>query len=44
MVFEKFSSADLSTIAREKSYDYLLIMYMQKFDFRLSQLPVPAYK
>ena len=25
-------SADLSQIAREKSCDYLLIIYMQKFD------------
>ena len=34
MLFEKFTSADLSQIAREKSCDYLLIvhMYMQKFD------------
>ena len=33
MLFEKFTSADLSQIARE-SCDYLLIvhMYMQKFD------------
>ena len=28
----KFTSADLSQIAREKSCDYLLIIYMQKFD------------
>ena len=34
MLFEKFTSADLSQLAREKSCDYLLIvhMYMQKFD------------
>ena len=32
VVFEKFTSADLSQISREKSCDYLLIIYMQKFD------------
>ena len=32
LAFEKFTSADLSQIAREKSCDYLLIIYMQKFD------------
>ena len=34
MLFEKFTSADLSQIPREKSCDYLLIvhMYRQKFD------------
>ena len=31
VVFEKFTSADLSQIAREKSSDYLLIMHIQKF-------------
>ena len=30
VVFEKFTSADLSQIAREKSCDYLLIIYMLK--------------
>ena len=30
VVFEKFTSADLSQIAREKSYDYLLIIHVQK--------------
>ena len=30
-VFEKFTSAYLFQIAREKSFDYLLITYMQKF-------------
>ena len=33
VVFEKFTSADLSQIARDKSCDYLLIIYMQKFNF-----------
>ena len=33
VVFEKFTSADLSQIARDKSCDYLLIIYMQKFHF-----------
>ena len=33
VVPEKITSADLSQIAREKSSDYLLITYMQKFDF-----------
>ena len=36
VVFEKFTSADLSQIAREKSCDYLLIIYMQKFDSNFS--------
>ena len=31
VVFEKFTSADLSQIAREKSCDYLLIIHIQKF-------------
>ena len=31
MVFEKFTSADLSQITREKSCDYLLIIHIQKF-------------
>ena len=31
VVFEKFTSADLSQIAREKSCDYLLITHIQKF-------------
>ena len=31
IVFEKFTSADLSQIAREKSCDYLLIIHIQKF-------------
>ena len=30
VVFEKFTSADLSQIAREKSCDYLLIIHIQK--------------
>ena len=30
VVFEKFTSADLSQIARETSCDYLLIIYMLK--------------
>ena len=30
-VFEKFTSAYLFQIAREKSCDYLLIIYMKKF-------------
>ena len=30
-VFEKFTSAYLFQIAREKSRDYLLIIYVQKF-------------
>ena len=30
-VFEKFTSAYLFQIAQEKSGDYLLIMYMEKF-------------
>ena len=30
--FEKFTYADLSQIAREKSYDYYLIIYNQKYD------------
>ena len=30
MVFEKFTSADLSQIARAKPCDYFLIIYMQK--------------
>ena len=29
--FEKFTSADLFQIAREKSCDYLLIIHIQKF-------------
>ena len=33
VVFEKFTSADLSQIARDKSGVYLLIIYMQKFNF-----------
>ena len=32
LVFEKFTSADLSQIGREKSCDYWLIIYIQKFD------------
>ena len=31
VVFEKFTSADLSQIAREKSCDYLLIIHIQEF-------------
>ena len=31
VVFEKFTSADLSQIAREKSCDYLLIIHIQNF-------------
>ena len=31
VVFEKFTSADLSQIAREKSCDCLLIIHIQKF-------------
>ena len=30
LVFEKFTSADLSQIAREESCDYLLIIHIQK--------------
>ena len=30
VVFEKFASAYLFQIARERSFDYLLISYMQK--------------
>ena len=30
-VFEKFTHAYLFQIAQEKSYDYLLIIYVQKF-------------
>ena len=30
-VFEKFTSAYLFQIAQEKSCDYLLIIYMEKF-------------
>ena len=32
----KIYSADLSQSAREKSCDYLIIIYMQKFDLRIS--------
>ena len=32
VVFEKFTHADLSRIARGKSCDYLLIIYQQKYD------------
>jgi len=32
VVFEKFTSAYLFQIAREKSFDYLLILYMQKLE------------
>ena len=28
----KFTSANLFQIAREKSYDYVLIMYMKKYE------------
>ena len=31
VVFEKFTRADFSQIAREKSCDYLLIIHIQKF-------------
>ena len=31
VVFEKFTSAYLFQIAQEKSFDYLLIIYMKKF-------------
>ena len=31
VVFEKFTSADFSQIAREKSCDYFLIIHIQKF-------------
>ena len=34
--FWKFTSADLSQIAREKSCDYLLLIHMQKFDLLFS--------
>ena len=51
MVFEKFTSADLFQIAREKSCDYLLISMCKHLTcfssftcHRLSPLPVPAYK
>ncbi len=33
-VFEKFTSANLSQIAREKSCNYLLIIHIQKFDWK----------
>ena len=32
VVFEKFTRAYLFQIAREKSFDYLLIIYMQKLE------------
>ena len=41
LIYPKFNT-------REKSYDYLLIIYMQKFEglflLNLSALPVSAYK
>ena len=40
VVFEKFTSDDLSQIAGEKSFDYLLIIYMQKFE----SFPLPPRK
>ena len=36
-VFEKFTSPYLFQIAREKSCDYLLIIYMKKFGVGLAQ-------
>ena len=53
---EKFTSAGLSQSAREKSCDYLIIIYtacknltcafplLRVTSHHLSQLPVPAYK
>ena len=41
VVLEKFTSVDLSQIARGKSCDYLLIIHLQKFEPLSS---VPAYK
>ena len=32
VVFEKFTSTYVIQIAREKSFDYLLIIYMHKFE------------
>ena len=40
VVFEKFTSDDLSQIAGETSFDYLLIIYMQKFE----SFPLPPRK
>ena len=31
-VFEKFTSAYLFQVAQEKSYDYLLIIYIKRFE------------
>ena len=47
-VLEKFTSAYLFQIAREKSCDYLLIIHMQKFHSvflfnRVYFVPGPAY-
>ena len=42
VVFEKFTSADLSQIAREKSSDFLLIIYMLKIWLDFSLLRVSA--
>ena len=46
--FEKFTYADLSQIAREKSYDYYFIIYNQKYDsvslFFLSLFRVMAHQ
>ena len=48
VVFEKFTSADLYQIAREKSCDYLLIIYMLKiwlaFSFYVSPLVTVPYR
>jgi len=52
LVFEKFTNAYLFQIAREKSCDYLLIVYVQKFQtnswqcfyFALRGLTLVAYK
>ena len=40
VVFEKFTSADLSQIAREKSCDYLLIIHIQKSENCTPQVDV----
>ena len=40
VVFEKFTSDDLSQIEGEKSFDYLLIIYMKKFQ----SFPLPPRK
>jgi len=38
VVFEKFTSAYLFQIAREKSFDYFLIIYKKQFLSRFSTL------